>query len=66
MERIGAQMSDCIYGHDEIDECEECGGCRECGDCDCVEHEDFEDDPDTAPPSKAYPRLDIDPDELPF
>ena len=33
----------------------------------CDDEEDYEFDLDTAPPSKAYPRmLDIDPDELPF
>lgn len=40
--------------------------CPECGeaysDCECEEEED----PYPAPPSKAYPRLDIDFDELPF
>lgn len=55
----------CEYCGEDWELCDECDGCLYCGDCFCDEDE-YEDDLDTAPPSKAYPRVDIDPDTLPF
>jgi hypothetical protein len=35
-------MTDCPWGHDEIDHCYACGGCKECG-CGCEPPDDLED-----------------------
>jgi len=59
-------MDACEFCGEEWDLCDECGGCVDCGSCYCDEDGDYEDEVDTSPPSKAYPRTDIDFDELPF
>ena len=37
-------ISDCPFGHDEVDICDDCEGCRECGTCYCGEDEDYEEE----------------------